>query len=122
MLGRILLGILFLVAGSLHFLIPQTYVRIVPDYLPAPLALVYISGFFEMLGGAGLLVPPEFLGVPVRRIAAWGLVALLIAVFPANLYMVTDHDKFSNVPLWAAWLRLPVQLPLIWWAWFYTRQ
>jgi uncharacterized membrane protein len=122
MLGRVLLGILFLVAGSLHFVIPQTYARIVPDYLPNPLALVYVSGFFEILGGVGLLAPEELLGVPVRRIAAWGLIALLIAVFPANLYMVTDHDKFANMPLWAAWLRLPVQLPLIWWAWLYTRQ
>ena len=121
MLGRVLLGVLFLVAGSLHFIMTQTYVRIVPDYLPAHLALVYVSGFFEILGGAGLLGPEELLGLPVRKIAAWGLVALLIAVVPANLYMVTDHNKFTDMPLWAAWLRLPVQLPLIWWAWLYSR-
>jgi uncharacterized membrane protein len=119
--SRIVLGLLFLAAGSLHFVMPQFYVRIVPPYLPAHLQLVYISGFFEMLGGVGLLVPAEPLGFPARKVAAWGLVALLIAVMPANIYMVTDHEKFATIPLWALWLRLPLQLPLMWWAWLYSR-
>jgi uncharacterized membrane protein len=113
--GRIVLVVLFLVSGAVHFAVPQFYVRIMPPYLPWHLQLVYLSGLCEMLGGLGLLVPAT------RHAAAWGLVALLIAVFPANLYMVTDHVRFATVPLWAAWLRLPLQLPLIWWAWLYTR-
>jgi uncharacterized membrane protein len=116
MAGRIILALLFLAAGLLHFLIPRTYVAIMPPYLPAHLALVYISGFFEMLGGAGLLF-----SAPVRRIAAWGLVALLIAVLPANINMALHHAKFATIPAWTLWLRLPLQLPLIWWAWVYTR-
>ncbi len=122
MAGRITLALLFLFAGSLHFAMPQAYARIVPPYLPAHLELVYVSGFFEMLGGAGLLAPAEVLGFPVRRVAAWGLIALLIAVMPANIYMVTDHANFAGIPLWALWLRLPLQLPLIWWAWLYSRK
>ena len=74
-----------------------------------------------MLGGAGLLMPAELFGFPVRRVAAWGLVALLVAVMPANIYMATDHERFASLPVWALWARLPLQLPLIWWAWVYAR-
>ncbi len=113
--GPTLMGILYLAAGLLHFLATPTYTRIMPAYLPAHRELVLVSGAAEMLGGLGVLVPAT------RRPAAWGLVLLLIAVFPANLTMVTDHARFPQVPLWAAWLRLPLQLPLLWWAWRYTR-
>ena len=122
MTGRIVLAILFIVAGSLHFIITPTYTAIVPQYLPAHLALVYISGFFEILGGIGLLAPTDFHEFPARPVAAWGLIALLVAVMPANIYMVTDHAKFASIPLWALWLRLPMQLPVMWWAWLYTRR
>jgi uncharacterized membrane protein len=121
MASRITLALLFLAAGALHFLIPRVYVAIMPPYLPAHLALVYISGFFEMLGGAGLLAPSDFHGFAARKCAAWGLVVLLVAVLPANVQMVIDHARFASIPLWALWLRLPLQLPLIWWAWRYTR-
>jgi uncharacterized membrane protein len=114
--ARIVLALLFIAAGLFHFLIPHTYVAIMPSYLPAPLALVYVSGLCEMLGGVGLLFNP-----PLRRIAAWGLVALLIAVFPANLNMALHPANFPAIPAWTLWLRLPLQLPLIWWAWLYTR-
>jgi uncharacterized membrane protein len=117
MIGRVFLAILFLVAGSLHFLAPQVYLRIVPPYLPAPLALVYLSGVAEMLGGAGLLFPAT------RQAAAWSLVTLLIAVLPANIYMATAHlaAPGNMGQSWAQWLRIPLQLPLIYWAWVYTR-
>lgn len=121
MAARIILAVLFITAGALHFVISRSYVAIVPPYLPAHLAFVYVSGFFETLGGIGLLAPADFHGFPARSVAAWGLVALLIAVMPANIYMVTDHAKFAAIPLWVLWLRLPLQLPLIWWAWLYTR-
>lgn len=114
-IGRVALAVLFLAAGGMHFLLPAAYERIVPPYMPAPHALVLISGACEMLGGAGLLLPST------RRIAAWGLVALLIAVMPANVQMALDHAHWRKIPEWALWLRLPIQLPLIAWAWMYTR-
>ena len=104
--------------GVLHFVRPKPFVRIVPKYLPAPLALVYISGFFEILGGLGLLVPAT------RPWAAWGLIALYIAVFPANIYMLTDNvslDPNKPIPRWLLWARLPLQLVFIAWAYWFTR-
>lgn len=117
MIGRILLAILFLVAGSLHFIAPHVYLRIVPPSLPVPLAIVYISGIAEILGGVGLLFPTT------RQAAAWGLVILLVAVLPANIYMATAHLAAPGImgQSWAQWLRIPLQLPLIYWAWLYTR-
>ena len=113
--GPIVMGVLYIAAGTLHFLLTPTYMRIMPRYLPAPRELVLLSGAAEMLGGLGVLLPAT------RRPAAWGLVLLLIAVFPANLTLVTDHARFPQVPLWAAWARLPLQLPFLYWAWRYTR-
>jgi uncharacterized membrane protein len=117
MIGRVLLSVLFLVAGTMHLVAPQAYLRIVPPYLPAPFALVYISGAAEILGAIGLQIPAT------RRAAAWGLVALLIAVLPANIYMATAHLPAPGVMghSWAQWLRIPMQAPLIYWAWLYTR-
>ena len=121
MAGRILLAFLFVAAGLLHLFLPAFYLRIMPPSLPGRLQLVYLSGFFEILGGIGLFTPTDFRSFPARQTAAWGIVALLVAVMPANIYMVTDHNKFAYFPLWALWLRLPLQLPLIWWASLYTR-
>ena len=108
--GPAIVGVLFIAAGSLHFLNPRMYEAIVPPYLPAHRQLVLISGFFEMLGGAGVL-PAK-----TRTAAGWGLIALLLAVFPANLYMATDSEKFARVgPPWVFFLRLPLQVALIGW-------
>ncbi len=117
MIGRTILAVIFILAGTLHFLFPQVYLRIMPPYLPWHLALLYISGAAEITGGLGLFLPT------VRHAAAWGLVALLIAVMPANLYMATAHLPAPGIfgESWAQWLRLPLQLPLIYWAWLYTR-
>lgn len=114
---RWLLAALIVAAGTLHFVNPDPFVRIVPPYLPYHLALVYISGFFEVLGGIGLLVPP------VSRAAAWGLVALFIAVFPANINMAINDIVLDEIPYDPVfyWLRLPFQAVLIAWAWWYTR-
>lgn len=110
------MGALYISAGVLHFLITPRYMAIMPPYLPAHRALVLISGAAEIAGGIGVLTP-----VPtIRRAAAWGLVALLIAVLPANIYMITGHANFPNIPTFIGWLRLPLQLPLIYWAWRYT--
>ena len=89
----------------------------VPPLLPRPEALVWISGVAKIVGGIGLLLPQW------QRHAAWGLLLLLIAVFPANIYMAVAHVRFSGLlgQSWAQWLRLPLQVPLIYWAWHYTR-
>jgi uncharacterized membrane protein len=115
-IARTILAILFILAGCLHFIAPQPYIKIVPPYLPAHLSIVYISGAAEILGGLGLLIPTT------RQAAAWGLVILLIAILPANLYMATAHLPAPGLmgQSWAQWLRIPLQLPLIYWAWLYT--
>ena len=111
---RLGLGLLFVVAGLAHFIFPDAYVRVMPPYVPAPRFMVLASGFFEIAGGVGLLVPR------LRRVAAWGLVLLLVAVFPANIYMALHPDVIGfDVPGWALWLRLPLQfvlIGLVWWA------
>ena len=114
------MGAAYVVAGLLHFAFTPAYTRMVPSYLPDHRLLVLLSGAAEIAGGLGLLLPEDRSGQP-RRAAAWGLVLLLIAVFPANVTMVAEHARFPQVPLWAAWLRLPLQIPLIWWAWSYAR-
>jgi len=108
----------FLAAGFLHFVRPVPFVKIVPPLLPHPSALVYISGAAEIAGGLGLLIPP------LRRVAAWGLVALLIAVFPANIYMAVDRIQVTVAPLpvWTLWARLPLQFVLIWWVLWCSRR
>lgn len=98
-------------AGIMHFARPAFFVAIVPDYLPAPAALVAISGAFEIFGGLGLL------WTPTRRWAAAGIVLLLIFVFPANLNMALHAERFAFPPV-LLWLRLPLQPLLIFWAWF----
>ncbi len=112
----ILLAVLMIFAGVMHFVAPAGYVRIVPRWLPAPRALVVVSGVFEILGGLGLLVPA------VRPWAAWGLVALFIAVFPANVNMAVNHIGFGRKPTppWLLWARLPLQAVLIAWAYELT--
>ena len=110
-------AVFYVGAGSLHFIHPEFYLRIVPPYIPAHLAMVRISGFFEILGGLGLLIPRT------RRMAAWGLIALLVAVFPANLYMATnpvDAGADSIAPVFR-WGRLPLQPLLIWWLFWCSR-
>ena len=77
--------------------------------------LVRVSGLCEILGGLGLLWPPT------RTAAAWGLVALLVCVMPANLNMALHPQHWPKIPFWALWVRVPLQLPIIGWAWRYTR-
>jgi uncharacterized membrane protein len=105
-------AVLFIAAGAMHFVRPQMYAKIVPPALGHEAELVAISGLAEIAGGIGLLVPAT------RRSAAYGLIALLLAVWPANIFMAVDAKQFSGVaPAWALWLRVPLQLPLIWWIW-----
>ncbi len=107
---RVVLGFFMVAIGISHFLRPQPFVNIVPAFLPAPLALVLVSGFFEVLGGVALFV------TRFRRAASVGLVLLYLSVFPANINMVIHPELGGGVPLWALWLRLPFQVLFIAWA------
>ncbi len=116
------MGALYFVAGSLHFVYPAAYAQIIPPALPQPLALVYLSGIAEIGLGVGVLVPRT------RRLAAWGLIGLLLAIFPANVYMATSGVVITAGPDWlgdpstaARWARLPFQAVFVLWAWWYTR-
>lgn len=113
---QILLAASMTGAGILHFVHPRAYARVIPPWLPAPRALVYVSGVFEVLGGVGLLLPAS------QRFAAFGLMALFVAVFPANVYMAQHGIGFGKAPtpVWLLWARLPLQLVLIAWAYWYT--
>lgn len=116
-LARVVVGLLFLTSGILHFLRPEPFVAIVPSWLPSPQLLVYVSGFFEILGAMALQVPI------LRAVAAWGLIALLLMVLPANIFMLTNHPYIGDlsVPMWILWLRLPLQFALIYLVWWCSR-
>lgn len=113
--GLLALSAAFVGVGVLHFAKPAFFRAIVPPQLPAPGALVAVSGAAEVLGGLGVL-PKR-----TRRLAGWGIAALLVAVFPANVYMALDDAHFGEIPAWLRWARLPLQLPLIGWALWATR-
>lgn len=114
--SRVILSAVFVVAGVLHFIYPRAYEQIVPPYLPAPLALVLISGAVEISGGLGA----GFGGPRVRRASGWGLILLLAAVFPANVHMALHPEAIPglNVPRWLLFLRLPLQPLLVIWVWW----
>ncbi|MDI3283526.1 DoxX family protein [Polyangium sp. 15x6] len=111
---RIVLALAMIGVGVLHFTSPEPFVRIVPAALPAPLALVYVSGVAEIAGGVGLLIPR------LRRAAGIGLMALYVAVFPANINMAIHNISIGEdpVPEWALWARLPFQIVFIAWAYW----
>lgn len=110
-------AILYVAAGTLHFIKPEPYLRIMPPYIPWHVFMVRASGICEIIGGLGLLV------ARTRRAAAWGLVALLIAVFPANLYMATNplEGGAASIAPVIRWGRLPLQPLLVWWLLWCTR-
>jgi uncharacterized membrane protein len=111
-----LFAAIFIAAGFLHWVRPVPFVKIMPPYLPWPWELVYISGVFEIVLGVLLLVPK------CQVLAAWGLIALLIAVFPANLHMAWHAADYPQFPAALIWLRLPLQGVLIAWAYWFTRR
>ena len=111
---RVILALAMTGVGVLHFTSPEPFVRIVPAALPAPLMLVYVSGIAEIAGGIGILIPA------LRRAAGFGLIALYVAVFPANVNMAWNHLSIGSdpVPAWILWMRLPFQIVLIAWAYW----
>lgn len=105
------LAIFFAAAGMLHFFRPSYYLKIMPSWVPWPLVMIYVSGFFEILLGA-LVLP-----LKTRHIAGWGLIVLLAAVFPANIHMALHPEIFPDIPQWMLWARLPFQGVFIFWVW-----
>lgn len=115
-IGLFIMAGLYFVAGVNHFLKPKIYLKIMPPYLPKPELLNYLSGLAEIILAIGLLFEPS------RKVSAWGVIALLVAIYPANLYMWTSKMKLFNkvIPTWGHILRLFAQLALIYWAYVYT--
>ena len=107
--GRALLGAVFLLAGTLHFIRPRIYEAIMPDWLPAHAELVYASGVAEIAGGTAVLVDR------MARPGGWWLVATLVAIFPANVYMAMNPERYPDIPEVLLWIRLPLQGLLIAW-------
>ncbi len=115
--SRLVCALFFIGTGALHFILPERYLAIMPPYLPWHAALVALSGAGELAGGMGLVLPKT------RRAAGVGLVLLLVAVFPANVEMLARYRArgagwFVELLLW---LRLPLQLALMWWVWRVSR-
>ena len=113
-LKKLLAGFL-IVAGAAHFFKVDSYVKIVPPWVPYPEAVVLVSGGVCALLGFGLLVGG------VSRWAAWGTIAYLVAVFPANVHMALHPEIFPEIPNWVSWTRLPLQAVFIGWAYRYTK-
>lgn len=111
--GLVFVFLWFFIGGIMHFAATDTEASIVPPYIPWPVAAVLVSGVCELLGAIGILLPST------RRAAGLGLFALTLAVTPAHFYMLQRPELF-NIPIWALWLRLPIQVALLWLIWWCT--
>ena len=109
------LAVFFIFFGIDHFINPDFYLSIMPPSFPLHKEAVYISGFFEIVGGVGVLIPR------FRKIAGWGLVVLLIAVYPANIYMAVTPEAFPDIPVEMLYFRLALQFLFFYWAYSVTR-
>ena len=110
-IAKVFAGPVMFLAGLNHFLNPDFYRAIMPDYLPAHTELVYASGIAEMLGGAAVMYPPT------RRVGGWFLIGVLVGVFPANVHMALNTDNYPDIPSWALFARLPLQALFVYWIW-----
>ena len=109
-----LMASLYIIAGINHFRSPGMYIRIIPPVFKNPKLINTFSGIAEILLGILLMFPFS------KRFAAWGIIALLIAIFPANLFMFQDKKASFGLPKWILFIRLPLQIVLIYWAYQYT--
>ena len=110
-----IMALAYVVAGITHFVNPMMYKKIMPPWLPYHFALIFISGVCEIV--FGLMLIPE----STRHLGAWLIVAMLVAIFPANIQMMINFRNKHNSYLWLAIVRLPLQILLIGWAWTYTQ-
>lgn len=111
---KYLFAAFFVLAGLNHFINTDFYLKIMPPYLPLHLLIVYLSGVVEIVLGLLLLVPR------FTHVAAWGLIALLVAVSPVNIHMAINHELYPEYTVAAVWLRLPLQIVFIALAYWYT--
>jgi uncharacterized membrane protein len=109
------MALLYAAAGANHLIHPEVYRQIMPEWVPLHEAMIFISGIFEIAFALMLLFPLT------RRISAWLIILLLIAVFPANIQMMLDYLHEHKPGLWLTVLRLPLQFVLIWWAYSFTK-
>lgn len=109
------ISVFFIYFGIDHFINPEFYLSIMPPMFPLHLEAVYLSGLFEILGGVGVLI------ARTRSIAGWGLLVLLIAVYPANIYMALTPEAFPDIPLFVLYFRLALQFLFFYWAYSITR-
>ncbi|MGA1938836.1 DoxX family protein [Arcobacter sp. YIC-310] len=114
--SRFILGVLLVVAGVAHFMNPEFYLKAMPDYIPFHEFIVYASGVIEILLGILLVISKT------SRQAAFAIIALFVAVFPANVNMYLNHEEFADMSETSLLIRLPIQLVLIAWAYIYTRK
>lgn len=112
--ARIGTGLTFIFAGILHFLIPDTFMKLMPPFIPLPLAMIYLSGVFEIVGGIGLMVSKT------KHLASYGLIILLLAVYPANIYVAWEKVQLGGFMSnsFYQWFRVVMQIPLIYWVWW----
>lgn len=108
------MSVIYIIAGFNHFRNPKMYIRIIPPFFKNPSLINSLSGVAEVILGILLLFPET------RTIAAWGIIALLIAILPANIYMATNERAGFGLPKWLLWLRIPMQVLLMLWAYLYT--
>jgi len=111
----VIMSLFYIMAGINHFINPDWFVRIVPPILPFKAVLVYVSGVFEIVLGSLLIFPKT------RFIAGWGLILLLLAVYPANIYVALSNGKAMNITPMMAWGRLPFQFVFIGLAYWHSR-
>jgi len=111
----IIMSLFYIMAGTNHFISPDWYVRIVPPILPFKTAIVYISGILEIILGSLLIFPKT------RFIAGWGLIILLVAVYPANIYVALTNGEAMDITPLIAWGRLPFQFVLIGLAYWHSK-
>lgn len=109
------MSLIYILAGMIHLIRPAVYMKVMPRWLPWHRELIILSGICEIVLGILLLFPAP------RPLAAWGIIILLIAVFPANIQMMLNYLNRHHPYLWMAILRLPLQFLLIWWAYQYTK-
>lgn len=108
-----IMAILYILAGINHFVMPRFYISIIPPFLPFPKLINWVSGIAEVVLGIGLLIPSY------STLSAWGIILLLIAVYPANIYHFMKGWRKKKM-IWVLLLRLPLQFVLIWWAYLYS--
>ena len=117
---RYVIGVLFIGAGVLHFVRPKPYIAMMPPWIPLHKEAVAVSGVAEIVGGAAMF------SSRTARFGCWWLIALLVAVFPANVHMAINPDQIrglerTGIPNWALWARLPLQAVAIWLVWLATK-